>query len=353
MPKEILDNDLELDEAAFKSDDGVSEVPDVEFDKSAPKTKLDSYQVGSGSTNGKSKEEKNKDHESNVKYPPKKLEAGKVVWEDAEADEDAVVEEDSETDDISVSASDIDIAEDFNAIFGKDNTLSESFREKAGTVFKAAVVAVANKKLNEAKGRLEEAYAAEQEQFMEAVVDKLDAFLDKVVSEWAEENAPVLETNIRAEISESLMEGMRNLFSEHYIDIPTEQVDVVTELAEQVQNLEEKLDREIARNVELKEHAEEILREKLVLESADGLSAVEHEKLALLAEGVDFEDEDSFKEKVSDLKEAYFSKRKDYVISSVEADDEDPVTITEEVVDHSDPVAKQTAAALGKYFGKN
>lgn len=345
----------DLTEAEFKSDDGVSTVPDVEFDKDTPATDLKKYQAGEG----KSKDQKNKDHESNIEMPMKKL--PKVQDNGVTAESEEFDEEDTLSEAPTVNVDEVDVSEDLAALFGEDaDSLSEDFKARAETIFKAAVVATANRVIAEQVEAIETKLIEENNDFADALVEKMDAYMDKIVEDWRVENEVAIERNLKTELAESFLDGLKDLFEQHYIEVPEDRVDVVNDLQEALEALENRLDEEINRNVALKEENEALAnrldeeyeaarREHALAEAAEGLSEAQKEKLALLSEGVDFEDDETFSQKLVEIKESYF--KTPVKATSIEHDEE-PVELNEEVIDRSDPEAKATAEAIGKFFGK-
>lgn len=229
------------------------------------------------------------------------------------------------------TAADIDISEDVDAMFnGVD--LDEEFMAKATGIFEAAVVA----KVNEAVEKLAiEAEADVEVAVMEAVdalTEKVDDYLEYVVSEWVEENKLAIETGVRADMVEDFMKGLKNLFTEHYVDIPEDKVDVVEELVSKVSELESKLDKTIDENVELSGKVKTFEKEAMFIEATEGLTASQVEKLRSLAEGIEYSDAQSFTKKINVLKEQYFDieEAEDLTEGFIVDDEYEPVELDEE-----------------------
>ena len=201
----------------------------------------------------------------------------------------------------------ISVKEDVEEMFvGED--LSEEFKDKATTLFEAAVTARAMVEV----ARLEEEYESKLEEEVTSIVESieknLDTYLDYVVEKWMEENQVAVESTLRNEIMEEFIDGLKGLFAEHYIDVPEDKVDVVETLAAKVDELEEALDETISENVELKSVIAEAERASLVDELAEGLTMTQAEKFFALSEGVSFEgDLDTYRAKLEVVKETYFS----------------------------------------------
>ena len=206
-----------------------------------------------------------------------------------------------------VTAEDIDISEDLTAIFGS-NDLSEEFKSQVQTVFEAAVVS----KINEELESLEESFNVKLDESTDEIVDtvteKVDSYLGYVVEEWMQENELAVERGIKAEITEEFIGGLKQLFEDHYIDVPEEKVDVVDSLADRVEDLESKLNESIETNINLSATVKEFQKDEVVSELSDQLTDIESEKLRGLSEGVGFEDVDQYKEALGTIKENYFPR---------------------------------------------
>ena len=261
----------------------------------------------------------------------------------AEADEDEELEEEN-ADQIdeestqtiadiraSVTSTDIDLSEDMDALFSEDENLSEEFQKKATLIFASAVASKVNEKLDE----LDEAYkvhiaeAIEQNEI--ALAEKVDSYLNYVVESWMKENEVAVERGLRAEISEDFMSGLKSLFDDHYITIPDEKVDVMEQLATEIDNAKAALNEKIEATIELEESYKAAIKEVTLLKECQGLSDVQIEKLRNLAEGVEFEDEESFVSSLDILKESYFSGNKQKLDANLDdVDDELETTLSEE-----------------------
>jgi len=217
-------------------------------------------------------------------------------------------------------------AEDINAMLSGEN-LSEEFVSKATTIFEAAVVARATEVVEIMEQELTEQFEVAVEQVKEDLAAKVDDYLNYMVEEWMTQNELAIEKGIRAEIAEEFIEGLRDLFIEHYIDIPEEKVDVVEELAAKVEELEDSLNEQINRAVELTKELNEQKKIEAIYTACEGLTQTQVEKMKSLAEGVDFTTEEEFADKLSMLKESYFKSDVKYADNSA-LDDE--VLIEEE-----------------------
>lgn len=209
-----------------------------------------------------------------------------------------------------------DIDADINAIFSGED-LSEEFKSNAKAIFEAAVLA----KVSEQVETLEEEYQQKLEEqvteITENIVSKVDEYLEYVVNEWVEENQLAIDSGIRSEIAEDFMVGLKNLFTEHYIDIPEEKVDMVEELASKVEQLESELDKTISENANLSSEINEYKKVVILDEISEGLTEVQAAKLQSLAENIEFVSEEDYKQKVILTKKKYFeeSKKEETVVS--------------------------------------
>lgn len=219
-----------------------------------------------------------------------------------------------------VVAENIDTTAELNALVESEATLSDEFKTKTATIFEAAV----KSKLSEEVSRLEEQYkeelAEEVSSIKSELVEKVDSYLNYVVESWMEENKLAIQNGLRTEIAEGFMEKMKDLFVESYIEVPESKVDLVDELAGQVEELEESLNKQTGESIRLSEELEQYKRDAIIAEAARGLADTQVEKLKGLVEKVDFDDEESFASKVETIKESYFSKQ----ISEETVVDEEP-----------------------------
>ena len=193
----------------------------------------------------------------------------------------------------------VDFSADINALCESEATLSEEFKQKVETIFEAAI----KSKLAEEIDRLEEKY---NEELSEAVEETK---ADIVVESWMEENKVAVQAGLRTEISENFMNKLKDLFEESYIEVPESKVDLVDDLAVQVEELEEALNESTAENIEMTEMLENFARDEVIREASTGLAETQFEKLKSLVAEVDFEDYDTFAQKVETVKESYFTKK--------------------------------------------
>jgi hypothetical protein len=196
------------------------------------------------------------------------------------------------------------IKEDIDALLQGEN-LSEEFVSKATTIFEAAVMSRVEELAEEVEAQMHEQFEQAIDELKEDFAAKIDDYLNYMVEEWMKENELAIESGLRSEIVEDFIGGLKNLFAEHYIDIPEEKVDVVQEMADKVEELEAKLNEEISRSVEFKKEINEHKKLQAVQAVCEGLTQTQVEKLKSLAESVEFTTEEDFQDKVNTLKEAY------------------------------------------------
>jgi hypothetical protein len=235
----------------------------------------------------------------------------KMAKEEIESTEEEVLEEDQvseeETVDEEVLDDGIDIEEDVNALLGGEE-LSEEFREKAKVIFEAAL----NSKIKEIQVTLEAQYEQaleeEKEGLKESLTERVDAYLEYVCEEWMTENELAVEAGLKTEMTESFLTGMKGLFEEHYVTIPEEKYDVLESMVEKLDEMETKLNEQIDKNIGLNKRLAESTADSVLDQVSEGLAQTQKEKLASLAESVEFECEQEYREKLETLKESYFSR---------------------------------------------
>jgi len=242
-------------------------------------------------------DEKENGNENSSKKKKKKSEDDQVneEVEDAEEDEEEVEEE-------------IDIEEDVKALL-EGEELSEEFQEKARIIFEAAI----KSKVVEIKEELTSAYEAalveEVQSIKEELTDRVDAYLEYVADEWIAENALAIEHGLKTEMTESFLQGMRGLFEDHYVSIPEDRYDVIESMVDKLDEMETKLNEQIQRNVALNTRLAESVADVIFADVAEGLALSQKDKLASLAENVEFESEANYREKLVTLRESYFPTR--------------------------------------------
>lgn len=237
----------------------------------------------------------------------------------------------------------VDMSEHMAALFAGEE-LSEEFKQKAQTIFEAAVKA----KVEEQLGLFEEAYAAtleeEIEKIQESLTDNIDDYLGYVVENWVSDNEIAIEAGLRTELTEDFISGLRNLFAENYIDMPDDKVSIVEELATKVEQLETKLNEEIDTNVNLSKALNESKKYEIIASSVSGLTDTQAQKLMSLTENINFTDPDNFAKKVKTLRENYFptgAVKSLEALDTIEPGTEGQTMIAEDVIG---PMAKYVAA---------
>ena len=250
-------------------------------------------------------EEIDEDEEEIVEAKKEKKEDKSAGDEDEDEDDD---EEDDEDEDEDEMKEEYNIEEDVNALLAGEE-LSEEFQEKARTIFEAAI----RSKVVEIKESLEEQYAEalaeEVEEIKTELAERVDAYLEYVSGEWFEENALTIEQGLKTEMTESFLAGMKGLFEEHYVSIPEEKYDVLESMVEKLDEMETKLNEQIEKNVSLHKRLAESAAVGIFEQVAVGLADTQRDKLASLAESVEFESEEEYREKLETLKESYFPSR--------------------------------------------
>ena len=221
--------------------------------------------------------------------------------EEVETEEDVIAED---------SIDDIDLSDDVKALVSSDADLSEEFKDKAATIFEAAVKTRIKEQTKILEAQFEKKLASETETVKEAMVEKVDSYLNYVVEEWMKENELAVERGIRTEIAEDFITGLKGLFKEHYIDVPEEKYNVLEDLTDQVKDLEGKLNEQIEKNVNLSKDVSESNREKLIAQVSEDLADTEKEKFSSMAENVEYDSAEKFQEKLETIKESYFPKTK-------------------------------------------
>ena len=263
----------------------------------------------------------------------KPAEAAKGMKEEEELDTESVVEEDQEVTDEVVAeeetteeevvseeetteeetveeevVAEYDIEEDVTALL-QGEELSEEFQEKARTIFETAITAKVAEVKEALEARYSEVLAEEVEDIKKELNERVDSYLEYVAEEWFTENQLAVEAGLKTEMTESFLTGMKSLFEEHYVSIPEEKYDVLESMVEKLDDMETKLNEQIEKNVSLNKRLAESVADGIVDQVSEGLAQTQKEKLASLAESVEFESEESYREKLETLKESYFPSK--------------------------------------------
>ena len=227
-------------------------------------------------------------------------------------------EEKSKSEAVEKRVKEIDVKEHVDALMNGEGDLSEEFKRKAATVFEAAV----KSKVRDEVSRIEDDYRKDLDENINAnkdeLTEKVDTYLNYVCEEWTKENELAIERGLKGEIAEDFISGLKQLFEDHYIDVPNEKYDVLEAQSEKISQLEAKLSETIEKNVSMKSNNAQLVREQVISEMSTDLAETEIEKFKSLTEDVDFTDEDSYKEKLETLKENYFPKVKTVVAETVD-----------------------------------
>jgi hypothetical protein len=224
--------------------------------------------------------------------------------EESEVEGEVVAEEEQVAEE---QAPEINIEDDMNALFSGEE-LSEEFQNKAKTIFEAAINSKVAKIQEELEAENEKKIVEEITEVKEALVERVDSYLEYVADEWLKDNKLSVEHGLKSEMTESFLSGMKQLFEEHYVSIPEDKYDVVENMVDKLDEMETKLNEQIERNVGLNKRLAESTADVIVSEVSEGLAATQKEKLASLAESVEFKSEESYREKLETLKESYFGQ---------------------------------------------
>jgi len=248
-----------------------------------------------------------------------------------------IIAEDEVKDTVNVE---VDFKDDLKALVSEEATLSDAFKQKAETIFEAAI----NSKVNVEIDRLEEKYneeLAEEVATTKAdLVEKVDNYLNYVVENWMEENKLAIQNGLRTEIAEDFMNKMKDLFTESYIAVPEEKVDLVDDLADQVEELEATVNESTQKAIDMAVELEGYKREAIIREATKDLAETQVEKLKSLAENVDFDDEETFSEKVAQLKESYFAKAAKSQDDSIDEEEAPVVTASDSMNSYLNAIKK-------------
>jgi len=235
-------------------------------------------------------------------------EGTEVVAEEETSEEEAteVVAEEETTEEEVIE--EINVEEDLQALIAGEE-LSEEFQDKARTIFETAI----RTKVSEIKEELNDSYAAalveELDTIKTGLTERVDSYLEYVADEWIQENQLAVEAGLKTEMTESFLEGMKSLFEEHYVTIPEEKYDVLNSMVDKLDEMENKLNEQIERNIALNSRLAESTADVIFADVAEGLADTQKEKLATLAENVEFESETDYREKLGTLKESYFPSK--------------------------------------------
>ena len=256
------------------------------------------------------------DEDEEEETPKKKKKGGKEEAEDEDEDE--------------MKKEEFNIEEDVNALLAGEE-LSEEFQEKARTIFETAIKSKVAEIKEELQAQYEESLVEELVAIKEELTDRVDAYLEYVADEWVSENALAVEAGLKTEMTESFLQGMKGLFEDHYVTIPEDRYDVLNTMVEKLDEMEGKLNEQIQRNVALNQRLAESVADVIFSEVCEGLALSQKDKLASLAENVEFDSEGSYREKLVTLRESYFPRN-----AGTQRDNSDYIA---EETDYSQPVS--------------
>ncbi len=276
----------------------------------------------------------------------KSMKDPKKDMEEEEDEDDKKKKEVEESNDVESGLVELEIDDDLSKI-SEALELSEENSEKARTIFKAAV----SSKVEEIKEQMETEYSENLKTSIDTVKEDLSEAVDKYLTfcaeEWTKENELAIERGLRSEMTENFIEGLKNLFVEHYVEVPEEKYNVMDELANRLDEMEDKLDNEVTKNMGLSEELDNLKRDKVVREACVDLSESQIEKLVSLSNGVDFENESDFAEKIGEIKEAYFPNDNETIAEETVVE-EGTGEFSEEKETILDPTMSQYTTAISK-----
>lgn len=258
----------------------------------------------------------------------KKASAGNVAKEEVEADaeEEVIAEDEVVTDEViaedevvaedaeEIAEEEVSVEEaalfeaDLKALFADEDHLTEEFKVKAAEMFEAVVTSRVSAEIAQIEEELTEAANVEFEAQLEQMTENIDKYLSYVTETWMAENQIAIESGIRTEVTESFIKGLQQVFSEHYIEVPEEKYDVMTEMQTQIDELTAKLDEQVESNIAIKEEAITLKKQAVFAKISEGLAATEAEKFATLVEDITYTGMDSYEQKLQVVKENYFPK---------------------------------------------
>jgi hypothetical protein len=230
------------------------------------------------------------------------------VVAEAETTEEEVVSEEEEVTETEEIVAEYSVEEDVNALLAGEE-LSEEFQEKARTIFETAINAKVATIREELEAKYEEKFVEEVASAKESLAERVDSYLEYVADEWMSENQLAVEAGLKADMTESFLSGMKSLFEEHYVQIPEEKYDVLESMVEKLDDMETKLNEQIEKNITLNARLSESASDVILNDVSEGLAQTQKEKLASLAESVEFESEEQYRGKLETLKESYFTQK--------------------------------------------
>ena len=249
-----------------------------------------------------------KKEKSETSDKEKTEEGYKMKKETSHEDEKKMKSEKSEDDQ---KAKDVDVKEHIDALTSGESDLSEEFKQKAATIFEAAITSKVKAISEEMQADYNKKFDEEVSKAKTDLVEKVDAYMNYVVNEWMKENELAIEKGIKGEIAEDFINGLKKLFEDHYIDVPDEKYEVLEDQASKIEELEKKLNEQISKNVEMNKENSSLKRTDIIAEVASDLADTSKEKFAKLTEEVEYSNADDFKKKCETIKESYFGNKKE------------------------------------------
>jgi len=348
---QVSEEEIQVDEAKVKEDDDEDEDEDddEEVEESAPKFEMPKTKAGiiNAAVDMLKKARKHEAQElfaRMVKEVEESIDDGSVdkAIGKVKAEKDKSIK--AKPSDASAKQEAADWSEDLDLIVANEATLSDGFRDKASAIFEAAYQTKVGAEID----RLESEYAqnleSEVKEVQEGIVEKVDSYLNYVVENWMKENEVAVQQGLRTEIAEEFMTSLQSVFKEHYIEVPEGKADLIDDLADQVSELEEQLNKTTEDNIQLHEKAQSFERAEIVRKASSGLADTEAEKLAELVESVEFEDSETFENKVNVIKDSYFkqevSESTDESDALVGEDGETPVELSSNMNAYSQALTK-------------
>ncbi len=242
-----------------------------------------------------------------------KIYGSQVIGEEEEGDDDEEEEDPEESkkvkESIDQKIEDLDVSQDVEALVDGEE-LSEDFKTKAATIFETAIKSKVRSELEKIQEENDKQMEELAETSMKSMVEKVDDYLGYVVEQWMSENELAIERGLKGEIAEDFISGLKGLFEDHYIDVPDEKYDILEANLTKIEELEDKLNKQMEENVQLRKAKGELVKESMIADIADGMTDTETEKFQSLVDDVEFSDEDSYKEKLQTIKESYFGTGK-------------------------------------------
>ena len=257
---------------------------------------------------------------------------GETEHEDDEEEEEETSKVKKES--IDQTIEDLDVSQDIEALVGGEEELSDEFKTKAATIFETAIKSKVRTELEKIHAKNEESAKKVAEETMTSVVEKVDDYMNYVVEQWMSDNELAIERGLKGEIAEDFISGLKGLFEDHYIDVPDEKYDILEANLTKIEELEDKLNKQMEENVQLKKAKGELVKESMIADVADGMTDTETEKFQSLVDDVEFSDEESYNEKLQTIKESYFGS------DEVKAQDE---TLTEAGSEETQEVSGEMA----------